>query len=260
MSDLIHVETVGSGEPLVLVHGDFANGLMAWAKQIETLARVHRLVVVDRRGHGFSPRNPPYTIDRDAFDVLAAVDSVGAESFHLVGHSYGGMVAMAMARQNPSRVASLHVIEPPYMALLPDDPDVVDLTRRAGEVFRRAAEWGPERATTEFFRALVGAENLASMQSRPAWSLLVRESERIASAQFPGDYGASLVQGFRLDVPVVIYTGERSHPGLRKIAAALSQAIPGASLVDVPDAAHDVQRSVDAFNRALLSVTQVQGA
>ncbi|MCC6792694.1 MAG: alpha/beta fold hydrolase, partial [Thermomicrobiales bacterium] len=103
----LHVLDVGTGPPLVLIHGDFNDGPGAWSRQIASLASEHRLLVVDRRGHGASPREPrPYTIAADARDVLDAVDARGIDRVHLAGHSYGGLVAIEIARQSPGRIRS----------------------------------------------------------------------------------------------------------------------------------------------------------
>src|SRR4051812_22315484 len=106
----ISFHDIGSGPPLLLVHGDFNDGPGAWSMQMDSLARHHRLIVVDRRGHGASPREPrPYTVASDAADLLTVADQVGAESFHLAGHSYGGLVAIELSRRAPDRVRSLHL-------------------------------------------------------------------------------------------------------------------------------------------------------
>ena len=115
----IFFEDIGAGSPLLLIHGSFSNGPATWAGQMEELRHHHRLIPVDRRGHGQSPAEPrPYTIASDALDVLEAADWAGEGEIHVAGHSYGGMVALEMARIAPHRIISLHLIEPPYLSLL----------------------------------------------------------------------------------------------------------------------------------------------
>ena len=71
----IFYQEIGAGSPLLLIHGSFSNGPTTWAGQMEELRHRHRLIVVDRRGHGQSPAEPrPYTIASDALDVLEAAD------------------------------------------------------------------------------------------------------------------------------------------------------------------------------------------
>jgi len=56
--------------------------------------------------------------------------------------------------------------------------------------------------------------------------------------------------------PVRICTGGRRHPGLRALARRLAELIPGARLLEVPDADHAVQRWSEPFDAALLAVTR----
>jgi pimeloyl-ACP methyl ester carboxylesterase len=255
MSEPLHYLDVGQGPPLVLVHGDFLDGPTTWAAQVETLPAHHRLIVLDRRGRGRSPREPrPYTIAGDAVDVLATADLAGLTGFHLGGQSYGAIVALEVARRAPARVESLHLIEPPYLALL-DDPVERERMMAAVEIFARARERGPERTVTDFVTMLAGPEAAARLRTRPVWEVMLRESDALADVEAPSSYPASAVDDVRLTVPVRVYRGGRSSRGLRRIAEVLASRLPGALLVDVPDAPHDVQRVAGPFNAALLAAT-----
>ena len=104
--------------PAVLVHGTLSWGTLTFSHQ-RPLASVRRLLVPDRRGFGDSPalEGSPYTSDYavDAADVVGLLGT-GA---HLVGHSYGGVVALLAAAARPDLVRSLALIEPAaHMVLL----------------------------------------------------------------------------------------------------------------------------------------------
>ena len=252
----IFYQEVGIGSPMLLIHGSFSNGAATWAGQMEELRRHHRLIVVDRRGHGRSPAKPrPYTIAGDAADVLDAADRAGAGEIHVAGHSYGGMVALEMARIAPLRVKSLHLIEPPYLSLLPDDSDVSSVIEQGKSIFRNAAKVGPEQTATAFMEMLIGPAALADLRESPAWPGIVREAGRTAHEQFPVEYPLELLAELSVDFPVQVYTGGRSHPGLQKLARLMAELIPGAGLVEVPAATHAVQQFTEHFHPALLAVT-----
>jgi pimeloyl-ACP methyl ester carboxylesterase len=255
MSAPLHYLDVGDGPPLVLVHGDFLDGQTTWAAQIETLPAHHRLIVLDRRGRGRSPKEPrPYTIVGDAADLLATADRVGLDRFHLCGQSYGAIVALEVARRAPERLSSLHLIEPPYLALL-DDPVARERMLAAVEIFARARERGPERTVTDFVTMLAGPDAVARLRERPVWAVMLRESAALADVEPPSAYPAEAAAEVRLAVPVRVYRGGRSSPALRRIAELLADRLAGAELVDVPDAPHDVQRLHAPFNAALLAAT-----
>ena len=261
MPAILHYREFGSREPgrptVVMIHGDFSDGPSTWDRQIasETLARACRMIVVDRRGAGMSPKAPrPYTIHREALDVLAVADAAGAEAFHLAGHSYGGLIAWELARLVPQRVQSLHLIEAPYLSLLPEDPDVRALREATEDVARNARSRPCEETAEAFFTALMGEGALERIKQKPAWSILVREAERYGWQEMPAAYPPECAEAFPVDTrpPVVMYTGGRSHPALQKVTRRFAALVPGARLVFVPEAGHTVQHAGDAFERALL--------
>jgi pimeloyl-ACP methyl ester carboxylesterase len=127
----VHVERAGeSGPRVVLVHGSAAPGWKTWAAQ-RPLASDHRLVVPHRSGY---PPNPP--LDRIDFEVQAAeIASLIEPGSHLVGHSYGGVVALHAAALVPDRLRSLVVVEPPAYGVARGVPEVEELISRLTAVF-----------------------------------------------------------------------------------------------------------------------------
>jgi pimeloyl-ACP methyl ester carboxylesterase len=113
------IETWGTGEPVLLVHGSLGVGAAAFEQQ-RPLANDYSLRVVTRRGYGETPEIRAVDVEQDARDVIEAMQG-GA---HLVGTSMGGVVALNAAGMRPDLVRSLTVIEPPAFALTLDDPAV----------------------------------------------------------------------------------------------------------------------------------------
>lgn len=257
----IHADIQGEGSPLLLVHGDFSDGNLAWREQRNELAGHHRLVVVDRRGFGQSPHEPkPYTIASDAADLVGVLDAAGIATAHVAGHSYGGLVALELASQWPQRLMSLHLIEPPLLALLPNDPDVSNMVAEARKIYKQATGWTPEEITRAFFSMVTSSEFAASLPNKPIWPRLLASAKRIVHQQFPGEYSQRVLKRLRPDLVVQVYRGGKSHSALRKVAEAVANALPGARLIEIAEAYHDVQRAGEPFHRALLSVTQKAGA
>ncbi len=83
-----------------------------WRPQIEALAARHRVIVYDQRGTGASAGELPddYSIAHMADDVVAVLDHAGIPSCHFVGHALGGLVGLELARRDPSRMASLVLV------------------------------------------------------------------------------------------------------------------------------------------------------
>lgn len=98
------------GEPLLLA-GSLGTTLAMWEPQLSELARAHRLIRFDHRGHGQSPVPPgPYAIGDLGADVLALMDRLGLERASYVGLSLGGMVGQWLAINAPERIARLILI------------------------------------------------------------------------------------------------------------------------------------------------------
>lgn len=115
----VHVQRRGDGPDVLLVHGDVATGSTGWSKQ-RPLADRWRLIVPDRPGAGRSP-----VVDRvDFAEEAQALAPLLGEGAHLVGHSYGGVVALEMAGAAPGLVHSLAVSEPPAYGLARGHPQV----------------------------------------------------------------------------------------------------------------------------------------
>ena len=97
----------GQGPPVVLVHG-FASSLDAWAGVRPALRGTHRVIALDLKGFGWTDRPPgDYSADEQARIVLALMDELDVESAAIVGHSWGGSVALSLALHAPHRVTRL---------------------------------------------------------------------------------------------------------------------------------------------------------
>jgi len=103
----LHYQERGEGFPLILLHGNGEDGTY-FHHQLEYFAREYRVIAVDSRGHGKSPRgSAPFTIRQFARDLKAFMDQKGIDRAHILGFSDGGNVALCFALAYPERVAKL---------------------------------------------------------------------------------------------------------------------------------------------------------
>ncbi len=90
----IHVVELGSGPPIVLLHGVILS-VATWPYQIKELSKTHRVIALDQRGHGRSkPGIEGISLDRLARDLIEVMDSLNIRDSIVIGHSMGGMVTM----------------------------------------------------------------------------------------------------------------------------------------------------------------------
>jgi pimeloyl-ACP methyl ester carboxylesterase len=237
--------------PAVLVHGTCTWGTRSFEHQ-KPLSSERRIILPDRRGFGASPSldGSSFTSDYsvDAVDVVDLLDP-GA---HLVGHSYGGTVAMLAAAARPDLVRSLTLIEPCAHSAAASHPTVAQSIEDGHRFMSQA-----RTASVEAYADMVFGSSwpqprdwalraaATALHERPCW-LADLAVEPLARADFP-----KLVMVGAWDV---IPPGYR--PGMADTMLAVSTTIAeriGATLVRVPGAAHELQRQAPAHTNALLA-------
>lgn len=228
----LYVRIWGEGHPerVILLHGsNVPDPEITWQKQ-RPLAEQYELVVVDRRGFGHSPTADHITWDSEIADVQALV----GERAHIVGHSYGGVLALLLGSRHPERVRSLVVIEPPAFGLALDDPTIAAYVTRAAPVHADGPDLTPEVFLRRFIAAQ-GEEPPAEFTFAPAHRKAVNTTrispdpatapiavERLAAATFPklvasGDWNAQLEitcdhVAARIGAERAIFPGGRHSP------------------------------------------------
>jgi pimeloyl-ACP methyl ester carboxylesterase len=223
----LHVEApVGSGDPLVIVHGGWTDHT-AFDAVVEPLARSYTVIRYDRRGHSRSEYAGPAPRRRDEDDLAELIELLGLGAVHLLGTSYGACIALGLAVRRPELVRTVLAHEPPVLGLVPD-PDAKALVAgvqeqlAAGDIAggtRRFFEEGVlgagswERLPETLRRAAMGnAQTFIDLREDPSWATL--DLDAVA----------------RLRRPVLITTGEASPSWLRDAPRAVAEAARIATL------------------------------
>ena len=108
MSGRLHVESIGHGPPLVLLHG-WAMHSGLWGPLIPRLAKHYRVHAVDLPGHGHSAPSIPFTVD-SVVALLATQFDACTEPLIVLGWSLGGLIAMRWALREPTRVGRIVLV------------------------------------------------------------------------------------------------------------------------------------------------------
>ncbi len=111
----LHSHILGSGEPIVLLHGLLASGNY-WNRTVDALdTTTHQVLTIDLLGFGQSPKpTTGYTIENYTDLILQTIRGSGIQApITLVGHSMGSLVATYIAQQHPKLIKKLVLISPP---------------------------------------------------------------------------------------------------------------------------------------------------
>jgi pimeloyl-ACP methyl ester carboxylesterase len=240
----IAVFPTGSGTPLVLVHGATADHT-TWRTAGPLLAARHSLYAIDRRGRGHSidpPAGTPYDIEREFEDLAAVADGVAADAAQpvdVVGHSYGGRIALGAALRTDS-IRRLVVYEgaPPA----PGGPGYQDADARTlGRIEALVADGDRDAALESFMREIVGMPEpeLAAFRANPIWARragavdttireLRAETSRAGSLEALGEVRQAVLQ----------ILGGDSSPAFAAATAALDARLRSGRVVTIPGARH----------------------
>jgi pimeloyl-ACP methyl ester carboxylesterase len=109
----LHTRVMGSGPRVLFVHGSLTTSQQSWEKQ-EALAERWTLMIPDRRGYAPNPVAGRSDFEDDAADIRPLLDG----SAHVVGHSYGAIVALFIAGLEPGAIRSLTLVETPPTSLV----------------------------------------------------------------------------------------------------------------------------------------------
>ena len=239
-------EREGEGFPLVLVHGYLA-GSRIWLEQLAHFKNRFDVIVPNMPGLGLSAAlRAPNTIIGFAEKILADLSSLGVKTFHLVGHSMGGMVVQTMAALAPERIKYLVCYGTGPVGVLPNRFETIDASRQRlvndgldKTVKRIAATWFRDGENAPGYQHCVELGLQASMQAALA-SLDAWETWD----------GTKQLKKIKASSLVVWGDSDRSYGWSQP--EALWRGITNCSLAVVPGCAHNVHMEKPRLFNAIL--------
>lgn len=182
----LEYEDRGSGEPVVLIHGSAVkDDLLPVADQ--PALKGYRVIRYHRRGYGgSSPVKGQITIEQQARDCAGLMRALGVERAHVVGHSYGGVIALQLALEAPGLVHSLVLMEPALILVVPSGQAMMQQMTPITEMYQRGEK---QQAAAAFIQGI----------SRP-------NAQQIFDAEIPGGYADALGMAdmfFAIEMPAL---------------------------------------------------------
>jgi len=256
--DLAVLEAGAGGRPLLLTHGftgakeDFGDWIDAFA------AEGWWVVAPDLRGHGDSGQpddESAYSLSIYADDLLGLVDDLDWGRFSLVGHSMGGMIAQELVVRDATRIERLVLMDTHHGPVEGLDPEAVAV---AVEVLRGHGL----PALLELIAQLPAQPKAPSDErvraERPGYVEFADSKAHRCSAAMYAAMGTELMDRHdrlddlaQVDLPVLVVVGEEDRNFLAA-SFRMAEAIAGAQLAVIPDAAHSPQfENPDAWWQAV---------
>ncbi|MBW4710428.1 alpha/beta hydrolase [Roseobacter sp. YSTF-M11] len=230
--------------PLVLVHG-FMGGSAQWDLQREYLEQLCPVVTVDLPGFGENNHLPPIaTIEGFADWIIAHLVEKGITTFHLMGHSMGGMIVQQMAHQVPDRIEKLILYGTGAVGMLPGRFETIAQSKQ------RAKEDGVASTARR-----IAATWFVETEAAAEYPACARIAEQSAAMAF--DAGLDAMQGWSgtdylagNPLETLVLWGDQDRTYLWRQIERLWRSIPSTSLAVIPGCAHAVHmEKPDLFNR-----------
>jgi pimeloyl-ACP methyl ester carboxylesterase len=239
----LYYEQQGEGDPVVLLHGWLDNASV-WDSQIEFLAKTHKVIAYDHRGHGRSDRpRGDYSVRTLADDLHTLTQNLGLGKVALVGHSLGSMTALTFALDHPDGLSRL-VLASSTARLSPVARVLGNLVatlnpivpyRRLVRMTQRSGFYRPtEQLLSKAYERAMKTSRYAAFECMKAFTRDYDLSDRLTE----------------VTVPTLIVVGEKDFGTTVGMARYLNSRIAGSQLHVIPDCGHGVmEERPEEFNR-----------
>jgi 3-oxoadipate enol-lactonase len=240
----LYYEERGHGKPLILVHG-FPLDHTIWNAVADQLKNRARIILPDLRGHGRSPvRSGVATMQMMAGDLARMLDQLKIEKAAVVGHSMGGYVALAFAREFPDRLTGLGMVSSQAAADLPERKqgryDTAEKVQKEG-VHVVADSMAPLLSNNPVHEKII-RRLIMTMPAEGVSAALKGMAERVDSTDFLST----------IKVPVVVISGlddkvipiERSRVIAEKLAKVRLVELPGVGHMPMMEAPQAVAEAL----------------
>lgn len=268
------IRKLGTGDPLVLVHGGVSD-LRTWSGQVDVFAEHYQTILYSRRYHYPSEAirpEAPDPIQTHVDDLSALIEALDAQPAHVVGHSWGGLIALLLAMQRPELCRSLVLIEPPlismHVSIPPKVSQMLGLLARSPRLAigiaklgggalspaEKAFRNGDDKAAIECFgRGVLGDEAFEALSSeryQQVWDNRGPDRAQALYKGFPDLMGADFSN---IRCPVLLVSGVESPAIFGLLMDALQPRLPDGRKRVIKGASHIVHEDASLdFNAAVL--------
>jgi pimeloyl-ACP methyl ester carboxylesterase len=236
----LDVERLGDGPPVVMVHGSVVGAGITWRRQ-RGLADRWTLILPNRPG--FAGSEP---LERGDFEAEAPLMAeLLGDGAHLVGHSYGAVIALLAAAHRPQAVRSLTVSEPGSLAIARGHPAVDEMIEHGKRLYG-SRDAISTRAFLSLFREGANSAN-ETPDKLPRW--LQRGARLLVEERPPWEAEVPVEELRRAGFPILVISGGHS-PGFEAVCDALAGRLDAERAV-ISGRGHTIPSTGEPYNRRL---------
>jgi len=236
----------GHGVPILFIHGSWDDH-HSWLTVAERIAQRggNPIVLYDRRGHSASTDVARQGhISDDVADAAHLIQRLGIGPVHVVGHSYGSNVAIALANEHPELVASLFVYEPPVFGILKGKKDYSEELKAIKASMQKAKAYlenGDVELGTKYFveNAAFGKGSWVNVFDERARATMTANSDTwLDQARDPERLSIDIAKLNEFKKTITLAYGDRTLPAYAYVAKELHKEVPAVHLVVCRGAGH----------------------
>lgn len=269
---MLHYIECGQGNPLIFVHGGLGD-YRSWLSQVGTFSDEYRVISYSRLYHYPNPwpqNASDFTVNIHAEDLASFIQSLDLDKVHLVGHSYGALTALLVARDHPELVRSLTLGEAPAQSLLVSSTKgktvFQNFMQESIRPSHKAFELGRiEEGVRLFINGVLGEGVYGNFP--PIAHIMMLENAREMKEEIKGinDIGVDFFTTFscgdaeKITIPTLLLEGELSPRFFGLINDDLERCLSNSERAVIPEASHDLKiQEPPVFSEKILPFLKVQ--
>ena len=195
-----------------------------------------------------------YSVRIESEAIKFTLDSLNIhEPIILIGHSYGGLIALDFALNYPNRIRSLILIEPPVFGIAHAKNESPEGMNKMEELVK---EFTPQAEITEDmvkrFRCDLMNCDTFDIRQHPLWTTWIKQKNRLRGLSATGKYKISLKKLHHFQKPVLIITGTQTVPFHKRINELLAAVFPFAKTASIQGGHTAVNTNPNEFIKSLL--------
>jgi pimeloyl-ACP methyl ester carboxylesterase len=237
-----YYESHGEGRPIVMIHGSYAT-TSTWKRMLPLIPAGHRCILIKLPGHCGTPQPEDFDlamVETELSIIEAIIAKECDEPIHLVGHSYGGVVALALALKGQVKLAQLSLFEPvaTWVLELENDRPMLAIVNDFLQDYRSSVEQNQPEACGKVIDFWSGSSEFAQFPDEVKKMMGTLEKNNVRHWDICTTFPKEAFDLVTLNVPTDIVFGSQSNTVAHAIASHLHALLPNTRFTEIPGASH----------------------